>query len=63
MATQRIGLGLLTEYSAYIFEVSPSFHSSIIFSWLRLMVLDLWFLISWPNRIQVTRNLPDSFRK
>lgn len=63
MVMQRIRLGLLTEYLAHIFKVSPSVVSSVIFSWLRLMALDLRFLISWPNRIQVSRNLPDSFRK
>lgn len=63
MVMQRLQLGLLTEYLAHIFKVSPSVVSSVIFSWLRLMALDLQFLISWPNRIQVSRNLPDSFRK
>jgi len=63
MVMQRLRLGLLTEYLAIVFKVSPSVVSSNIFSWLRLMALELKFLISWPGRIQVLRNLPDSFRK
>lgn len=63
MVMQRIRLGLLTDYLALIFKISPSVVSSVMFSWLRLMALELKFLISWPDRIQVRRNLPDSFRK
>lgn len=63
LVMQRLRLGLLTEYLAKIFKVVPSVVSSVIFSWFRLMALELNFLISWPSRVQVTRNLPDSFRK
>ena len=63
MVMKRIRLGLLTEYLAVLFKISPSVVSSVIFSWLRLMALELKFLIPWPGRIQVSRNLPDSFRK
>lgn len=63
MVMQRMRLGLLTEYLAIVFNVSPSVVSSVFFSWIRLMALELRFLISWPDRIQVLRNMPDHFRK
>lgn len=63
MVMQRLRLGLLTEYLALVFKVSPSVVSSVLFTWLRLMALELKFLISWPDRIKVLRNMPDSFRK
>ena len=34
-------------------KVSPSVHSSMLFSSLRLIALFLRFLISWPNRINL----------
>ena len=41
LVMQRLRLGLLTEYLAHAFQVSPGQVSSITFTWLRLMSLEL----------------------
>ena len=63
MVMQRLRLGLLTEYLAHTFSISTSQVSSILFTWFRLMSLELKPFIAWPDRFQIQRNLPDVFRR
>ena len=63
MVVQRLQLGLLTEYPAHLYSCTQSMVSSIVFTQIWLMALELSFLISWTDRIQVRRNLPDVFQK
>lgn len=63
LVLQRLRLGLLTEYLAHVFHVSPGQVSSIVFTWMRLMSLELDPFLTWPDRLQIQRNLPDVFRK
>ena len=63
MVMQRLQLCLLTKYLPHLYSCTQSTVSSIVFTWICLMTLELRFLISWPDRIPVCSNLPDVFRK
>ena len=63
MVMERPRLGLLTEYPAHLYSCTQSTVRTIGFTQICLMALELRFLISWPDRIQVRRNFPDVFRK
>lgn len=45
MVMQRLRLGFLVEYLAVVFDVTQSVVSSVFGSWIRLMALELKFLI------------------
>ena len=63
MVMMRLWLGLLTHDLALRFGVSDSLVSSIFFTWIRLMRLELSCLIIWPPKEIVRANLPDCFKK
>ena len=45
MVMQKLRLGLLTEYLAHLYSCTQSTVSSIVFTWIRLMGMELRFLI------------------
>ena len=63
MTLTKLRLGLLNEDLAWRFDVSASLTCQIVFTWVRLISLDLSFMIKWPSRLDIRRNLPDIFRK
>ena len=63
MVMQGQRLGLVIENLAHLDSCTQSTVSSIVFTWIRRMALELRFLISWADRIQVRRYLLDVFRK
>ena len=59
----RLRLGLLTDDLAHRFMISKGSMSCIFTTWLRLMCLEMKWLINWPDRHIIRRNLPSMFRK
>ena len=63
LVMMRLRLGLLTHDLAIRFGISDSLTSSIFFTWVRLMRLELSCLIIWPPKEVVRVNLPECFLK
>ena len=63
LTLMRLRLGLLNGDLANRFKVSSSLVSSIFTTWIKLMSLELKWLINWPQRHIIRRNLPSMFRK
>ena len=63
LVMMRLRLGLLTHDLSIRFGISDSLTSSIFFTWVRLMRLELSCLIIWPPKEVVRVNLPECFRK
>ena len=63
MTMMRVRLGLLIDDLAFRFNVSSSLVSSIFTTWIKLISLELSWLIHWPDRCTIRRNLPSMFRK
>ena len=63
LSLMKMRLGLLTEDLAWRFDISAGLTSQIFFIWVRLISLDLEFMIKWPSRVVVRKNLPEIFRK
>ena len=59
----RLRLGLLTGDLANCFKVSNLLVSTVFTAWVRLISLELRWLINWPNCNIIRRNLPSMFRK
>eukprot|EP00112_Aurelia_sp_Birch-Aquarium-sp1_P004752 Seg154.10 transcript_id=Seg154.10/GoldUCD/mRNA.D3Y31 product="hypothetical protein" protein_id=Seg154.10/GoldUCD/D3Y31 len=59
----KLRLGLLNEDLAFRFDISVGLTSQIFFTWIKLMALDLHFLIIWPSRHDVKVKLPEMFKK
>eukprot|EP00112_Aurelia_sp_Birch-Aquarium-sp1_P002531 Seg128.5 transcript_id=Seg128.5/GoldUCD/mRNA.D3Y31 product="Protein ALP1-like" protein_id=Seg128.5/GoldUCD/D3Y31 len=63
MTLMKLRLGLLNDDLAWRFDVSASLTCQIFFTWVRLISLDPSFMIKWPSRLDIRRNLPDIFKK
>lgn len=63
LSLMKLRLGLLTEDLAWRFNVSAGLTSQIFFTWVRLISIDLKFMIKWPSRAVVRKNLPEIFKK
>ena len=59
----QLRLGLLSDDLANCFKVSNCLVSTVFATWVRLMSLELRWLINWPNYNIIRRNLPSMFRK
>ena len=59
----RLCLGLLTGDLVHHFKVANSLVSTVFITWLRLVSLELRWLIYWHNCNIIRRNLPSMFRK
>ena len=53
--------GLTIDDLAFRFDVSNMLASSVFTTWLKFMSKELRWLIFWPDRNVIRRNLPDSF--
>ena len=63
LTLMKLHLGLLNDDVAWRFDVSSSLISEVFFTWMRLIALDLRFMIIWPSRGEIKRNLPEVFRR
>ncbi|XP_065677382.1 uncharacterized protein LOC100200518 [Hydra vulgaris] len=63
LVMMRLRLGLLTEDLAHRFMISISVVSSVFITWIKLLSLELKWLIHFPDRNNIKRNLPTMFRK
>ena len=63
LTMMRSRLGLLAGDLANRFKVSNSLVSSVFTTWVRLMSLELRWLINYPNCNIIRRNLPSMLRK
>lgn len=59
----QLRLGCLIDDLAVRFQISNALASSIFSTWLKFMSKELRWLITWPDRNIITRNLPAMFRK
>ena len=59
----KLRLGLLNKDLAHRFNIQPQTVTRIYRSWLPIIAQNVKFLIVWPERHVVRRNLPSSFRK
>lgn len=59
----RLRLGLLVEDLAFRFKVAPSTVTMTFTTWIRLMAKELDWLIVWPDKGVIKRELPESFRR
>lgn len=63
LTLMKLRMGLLIEDLAWRFDVSAGLTSQIFFTWIRLISLDLRFMIMWPSRRDIRQNLPEMFQK
>lgn len=63
LVMMRLRLGLIADDLLFRFQISSGLCSMIFFTWIKLMSKELRGLISWPEREEVIRNVPDSFRR
>ena len=63
MTMMRLRAGLMIDDIAFRFDVSNMLASSVFTTWLKFMSKELRWLIFWPDRNVIRRNLPVSFRK
>ena len=63
LTLMKLRLGMVNGVLAWMFGVSPALVSQIFFTWVRLISLDLAFMIKWPSRVEIRKNLPEVFRK
>ena len=63
LSLMKLCLGLLKEDLAWRFNISTGLTSQIFFTWVRLISLDLQFMIKWPSLVVVRKGLPEIFRK
>ena len=63
LTLMRLRVGLLIEDLAFRFRISVGLASSIFTTWIKFIAKELSFLIHWPDRYIVKRNLPSMFRK
>ncbi|XP_065645488.1 uncharacterized protein LOC136075965 [Hydra vulgaris] len=63
LVMMRLRLALLTEDLAHRFMISSSVVSSVFITWIKLFSLELKWIIHFPNRNIIKRNLPTMFRK
>ena len=59
----KLKLGLFLFDLPFRFDVSESKASSLFTTWVELMAKELDWVISWPDRGIIQRNLPSMFRK
>ena len=59
----RLKVGLLVHDLAFRFNVTDGLISTVFFTWIRLFSKELSWLITWPERHIIKRNLPSMFRK
>ena len=59
----RLKVGLLVHDLAFRFNVVDTLISSIFFTWIRLFWEELFWLLMWPDRNIIRRNLLTMFRK
>ena len=58
----RLKMGLLVHDLAFRFNVGDSLISSVFFTWIKLFSSELYWLVMWPDRNIIKRNLPTMFR-
>ena len=63
MVMMRLRLALLNNDLANRFIVSTSVVSSVFTTWIKLIASEMKWLIHWPDRNVIRRNLPSMFRK
>ena len=63
LCMMKLKLGLYFYDLAFRFHVSESTASSVFTAWIKLMVKELKWLITLPDRRIILRNLPSMFRK
>ena len=63
LTMMRLRLGLLIDDLAFRFKISSSLASCIFTTWIKLMSKELKWLIDWPDRHMIRRNLPSMFQK
>ncbi|PFX23601.1 THAP domain-containing protein 11 [Stylophora pistillata] len=63
LTMMRIKLGLFVFDLALRFKVSEATVSSVFTTWVKLMSKELKWMISWPDRYLIQRNMPDMFRR
>eukprot|EP00794_Sanderia_malayensis_P002805 gene2805-biopygen2313 len=63
MVMMRLKCNLKVQDLAYRFDVAIGLVTTVVFTWVRLMALELKPLIKWPDRAAIRRYMPDGFRK
>lgn len=63
LTVMRIRLGCFLQELAFCFEVSEALVSRILTTWIKLMKAELSWLIVWPERRIISRNLSEVFKK
>ena len=63
LCMMKLKLGLFLFDLAFRFDVSESTACSVFTTWVKLIAKELDWVISWPDRRIIQRNLPSIFRK
>lgn len=63
LTMMRLRLGLLIDDLAFRFNISNALTSTIFTTWIKLMSREMSWLIEWPVRSIIRRNLPTMFRR
>ena len=63
LCMMKLKLGLFRFDLAFRFDVLESTASSVFTTWVKLVAKELDWVISWPDRRIIQRNLPSMFRK
>ena len=63
LCMMKLTMGLLLFDLAFRFAVGESTASSVFTTWVKLMSRELKWLISFPDRSIIVRNLPSMFRR